>query len=843
MGILKYSSRDFTDILLELKSDPDKGLSYADVEERLEENGLNKIEEKGSGGFDIFLGQFKSPFVYLLIAASALSFFLGQSIEGVMILLFVIINTSLGFFQEYRSENVVKLLKNYISFKTKVIRGGEERLVDSENLVVGDIVVLETGDKISADLRVIESYDLFIDESILTGESLLVFKQGEVIPKKPDNFFSASNLCFSGTSVARGKAKAVILATGKNTFLGGVSRLTSQVKSTSEFEKGISRFSSFILRLVLLTLVFVFIANAFLKGGNDVWELLIFSVALAISVIPEALPLVMTVSFSKGAINLAKHKVVVKRLASIEDLGNVDVLCSDKTGTLTENKLTVLDFYDSISPVKNILLYANLASSQSVDRNEPFDVALFDKLDENDKKLLGGFNFILSTPFDPVRKRNNVLVQKNKKIEFVVRGAAEVIFDLCTNIDVERMVDLRAWIKEQGLLGRRVLAVAKKTIGEIELDTLKNNLSEEERGLELIGLIAFADPIKKSIKKALIDARELGVDLRIITGDSMEVAGAVACQIGLISDPHQVILAEDLDRMSEDEREAAIEKYKVFARVLPEQKFNIIKELKEKYSVGYLGDGINDAPALKIAGVSIVVSNASDIAREAADIVLLESDLGVIIEGIREGRKIFANNTKYIKATLASNFGNFYAVAAASLLIDFLPMLPLQILLLNLLSDFPMIAIATDNIDSEELISPKKYQVKDIIIIAVILGIVSSIFDFMFFAMFYSISPGVLQTNWFIASILTELVFLFSIRTKKSIFKAKRPSNLILLLTGLASFATIVIPFTSWGQTLFGFIKPAWQHLLLIFVVTALYLVCSEIIKLFYYKNQEKKLV
>lgn len=838
METLKIARKDISDVIFEFKSDSDSGLNSNDAEERLKLNGKNILPQKDLKWWKIFLKQFKSAFIYLLLFAAILSFILKQEIEGGMILLFIIINTVLGFFQEYRSENTVRLLKKYIKIQTKVIRDNKKQLIDSENLVVGDIVVLETGDKISADLRIIEAYDFFVDESVLTGESLLIPKQGEKNIDKDISCFSASNLCFSGTSVARGKVKAVVIATGKNTFLGGVAKLTSQVKRVSDFEKGISKFSSFILKLVLVTLIFVFVFNAFLKDGLNILELIIFSIALAISVIPEALPLVMTFSFSRGANNLAKKKVVVKRLSSVEDLGNVDILCSDKTGTLTKNKLTVLDFYTSLAPVKETLVCANLAISRLEDKREPFDIALFEKMDKEDKKNFSKFEFIIDTPFDPERQRNNVLV-KNGNLELIVRGAPEALFTLCSNLDDKKKSDIKEWISEQGFLGRRVLAVAKKDIKEINLDDLKNNLIEEENNLQFLGIISFADPIKESVKQAILDARELNVGLKIITGDSAEVAGSVAYQIGLIDSPTKVFLASNFTSLSEEEKINVVNEYQVFARVLPEQKFEIIKLLQEKYSVGYLGDGINDAPALKVAGVSLVVQNASDIARETADIVLLESDLNVIIDGIKEGRKIFANSSKYIKATLASNFGNFYAVAIASLLIDFLPMLPLQILLLNLLSDFPMIAIATDNVDKEELLSPKKYQVKDIIIIAMILGILSSIFDFIFFAMFYKISPEVLQTNWFIASILTELAFLFSIRTKKSIFKARRPSFLVGALTLIAAIITIIIPFTAFGHNFFKFINPSFNHLFIIFIVTIIYLLCSEIVKYYYY--QQKK--
>ena len=740
MEILNLAKKDINEVILDLKTDLESGLSQEEAQKRLKRDGLNILPDHSLKWWKIFLRQFKSAFVYLLLFAAVLSFVLKQPLEGSMILIFIVINTLLGFFQEFRSENTVKLLKKFIKIQSKVIRDGQKMAIDSENLVVGDIVELDTGDKIGADMRIIKAQDLLIDESILTGESIEIKKQAEKIINHEDlNHFSANNICFSGTSVVSGKAQAVVLATGKNTFIGGISKITSQTTKVSNFEKGVSQFSSFILKLVLVTLIFIFIFNAFFKDGLDILELTIFSIALVISVIPEVLPLVMTFSFSSGARNLAKHQVVVKRLSSVEDLGNIDILCSDKTGTLTENKLTIIDFYNSICSSERVLRYAALAVSQLREKVEPFDIAIMDKLDDSDREAIKKYEYIIDTPFNPARQRNNVLVRSDEGLELIVRGAAETLFNLSSNLSSEKMEDMRRWISEQGFLGRRVLAIAKKKISDTDIEVLKKNLIEAESDLEFLGLFSLADPIKESVKKAVVDANELKVGIKIITGDSSEIAGSVAYQIGLIDDPKKVILASDLLKLSEEDKRKALDEYQVFARVLPEQKFEIIKILQEKYNVGYLGDGINDAPALKVAGVSLVVANASDIAREAADIVLLKNDLNVIVEGIKEGRTIFANSSKYIKATLASNFGNFYAVAIASLIIDFLPMLPLQILLLNLLSDFPMIAIATDRVDKEELLSPKNIKLK-YIIVATIFGILKSVFEFIFFAMFYRMS-------------------------------------------------------------------------------------------------------
>lgn len=834
-----YAAREALDIISEQKSDSEQGLSSAVVRERLEKFGPNRLAVSQISAFTILIRQFASPFIYMLIIASALSFLLQQWLEGAMILVFLLINASLGFFQEYRSEKTAKLLGELIAWRAKVIRSGKLKTVDAADLVPGDIILLETGDKISADARVIEAYGFSADESSLTGESVSVVKHGERLIKETEDISEAANMVFSGTTVTSGKAKAIVIATGKDSVIGKIATLSAQTKKISSFATNISNLSNFIVKLVVVTLVFVFIINIAIKGGETNWiELMIFSIALAIGVIPEALPLVMTFSFSSGAMSLARHKVIIKRLSSIEDLGNIEILCSDKTGTLTEGKLKVFEIYDKHAAKEAVLASAMIASGEQGQRLDPFDSALKKAAGRKISAALKGIKILFSSPFDPKFLRNNALIDDKGKIDFIVRGAPEVILGLSKVTKADKFA-AEQWMEKQGKLGRRVLAVAKRRFKTINLDNFHDNCRSEEKDLELVGLISFADNIKKTTIKAIEQAKELDIKIKIITGDSREVAGAIAHQIGLIASPNDVLSASELDKMSPEEKEAAVLKYHVFARVSPDQKYEIIKLLQENHSVGYLGDGINDAPALKAAGVSLAVDNAADVAREAADVILTESDLNVIIEGIKEGRKIFINSAKYIKATLASNFGNFYAVAIASLLVPFLPMLPLQILLLNLLSDFPMIAIATDNVDEAELASPKRYQTKDILVVAMILGIISTVFDFVFFAMFKNISPGVLQTNWFVASILTELAFLFSIRAKGSMFTSKRPSNLIFLLTGAAVIFTLIVPYTSWGQEIFDFVPPQAKHLLWIGAVVVAFIVCSETVKIMYYRNKK----
>ena len=833
---LNYTTKTSEEILDELAVSPKSGLSFREALKRQKEFGKNEITAKGLRWYNIFSRQFKSSFIYLLFGAAFLSFVLGQKIDSLMILIFIAINTSLGFYQEYRSEKTLKLLKKYAVSYAKVLRDGREDTVRKEELAPGDIIILETGDKIPADARLIETTEFAVDETILTGESVPILKTDKPIKKMAKEPYEAKNIIFAGTTVVGGMAKAVVLDIGGRTAIGSIAHLAGEVRHQSDFEKNINKFSQFILRLVLVTVFLVFVANIFIKGEQaNLITLAIFSIALAVGVIPEALPLVATFSLSRGALHLAKNKVVVRRLSAIEDLGGIEILCADKTGTLTKNILTVDDFAPYSQ--KELLLYANLAGHFLKKNIDSFDAALKDALSKDEKQLADEYKIIQHIPFNPALRRNAALVLHGKQYELVVRGAAEVILKLCPAVLGKEKKEILEWIKKQGEEGKRVMAIARKKMAMENLEKFENKPEAFIKELEFVGAVSFVDPIKPTTKAALQQAKELGIAVKILTGDSREVAGSVARQVGLIGSPGEVLTGDKFDEMDAREQHLATERYSVFARVSPEQKYKIIKLLQEKYAVGFLGEGINDAPALKIAGVSLVVQSASDVARESSDIVLLEKDLKVIIDGVREGRGIFENTIKYIKTTLASNFGNFFAVAGVSLFINYLPMLPLQILLLNLLSDFPMVAISTDTIDRRDINKPKKYNVKDLILTCLLLGVVSTIFDFIFFGIFVRFSPAVLQTNWFIGSNITEMLLVFLIRSKGFFAKAPMPSLPLLALSVLSILITIILPYTDFGQKIFQFTAPKAEHIALIFIVVGAYLALSEGVKIYYYRN------
>jgi len=743
-------------------------------------------------------------------------------------------------FQEYHGERATQLLKKYLVVHTRVKRDRQMISVESENLVPGDIVSIEAGDRLSADIRFLSCSGLMLDESIITGESLAVRKQSERLTVPPTEMFEAKNIGFAGTVLTAGRGEGIVFATGEKTALGDIALLVKEKKSETGFEKSIASFSRFIIQFVFATLVLIFLANIFIKGdGINIPELLIFSLVLAVSVIPEALPAIVTVSLSRGALRLAHKKVIIKRLSAIEDLGSIEVLCTDKTGTLTKNILSVSDIF--ASDKRRCLFLSSLASLVNPTLKEKFhdafDKAIWDSLSSEECASVQRTERIDTIPFDPDRRRNSVLIKNEfDEREIIVRGAPEEILRLSRNIDSFTLQNALRWMKEKGEKGERVLAVGRRAFSTDKKYTLY-----EEQQLEFIGMVSFFDPLKETTQDTLKKAQKLNVQVKILTGDSKDVASAVGRTVWLLRKRESAITGKELNAMGYVEKRKTIFSHNVFARISPREKYEIIKILQEKYEVGFLGEGINDAPALQISNVGLVVSGASDVARGSADVILLQKSLETIIDGIKEGRSIFANILKYLKITLTSNFGNFYSVAIASLFLPFVPLLPAQILLLDLLSDFPMIAIATDTVDTEELEKPKSYQAHSVVWISMLLGVISSLFDLMLFGKFAHMDPSILQTAWFLLSITTEVILIFSLRTRRPFFRSRKIPALLLGLSLVALSIAFLIPFSLFGQTIFSFIIPGKSMLFFVVSLALGYFVMTEIIKYLFEKHFHKE--
>jgi len=836
MGFSEYTTKNIKEVLNILNTD-ENGLLNKEAEKRLKDYGFNEIKTKETRLFDIFLRQLKSPFSYLLVIASLVAFLIGEKIDGLMILLFVFINVFLGFFQEARAQRAVILLRRYLPSKVRILRKGIEKVVDKRFLVPGDLVLLEQGDMVPADLRVLKSENFLIDESILSGESAPAPKISRALFKEAKEVFEAKNIIFAGTSIVSGEAEGVVINTGKKTVLGEITKLVSGISRESVYEKDLLKFSSFILKVVVITVILIFLANLIIKGTASFFDFLLFCIALIVSIIPEALPLIVTFALSNGALKLAKEKVVAKRLSAVEGLGDIEVLCTDKTGTLTENKLKLEKIHSSDE--EKCLLYGLLSSSYMEEKIESslnsFDSAIFKRSSEKIRSFSKKFKAISEISFDPLRLRNSVLVEdKNKNLILIVRGAPETILKL-SSMPKSDFKKISEEIKKEGREGKRILAIGFKKFNK------RNFSKRNEKGLNFLGYFCFSDPLKKTAKDAVRLSKKLGIKVKIVTGDSKEVAERVAKEVDLIKGPGEVILGEDLESLSQEDFEKACGEFSVFARISPKMKYKIIEALIKKYEVGFLGEGINDAPALKIAHLGIAVEGAADVSREVSDIVLLKKDLKVIVEGIKIGRNVFSNINKYIKCTLASNFGNFYSIAAIAVIIPFLPMLPVQILLVNLLSDFPLISVASDKVDPAELKRPKLYRLDKMILLVFLLAFVSLIFDFIFFGIFYKAEPDLLRTLWFIESILTEIALIFSIRTSLFFLRAKGPSILLIFISCLVFLITIFLPFTDFGKETFHFVSPPLSGLLMVLALVFSYFIISEAVKLSYFHYRKLK--
>lgn len=787
-----------------------QGLTSTEVAERRARYGANALPEARYGLLKLILRQFKGIFNLLLLAAAVVTYALGEPIDGSFILFFVFLGTALNVYQEYKANAAADKLKSYLVRTITVRRDGRDMEAPTEEIVPGDLLKLESGDIVPADAVVRQARDLLVDETTFTGESIPVAKQALAADQEAGD----EHRLMQGVVIIRGNALAEVTATGVKTRLAAIAATASAVQEESELVKGIDRISTFILRTTLVTLLFVVLANIFIEGaGTDIPHLLIFAIALAVSVIPEALPLVMTFSLSRGALLFARKGVIVKRLSSVQDLGSVNLLCTDKTGTITENRLvhsnTLADPESRFHP----LVLARLAAHDLEERNpEPFDRAADEALSSEQRSEMEAFELLEEEAFDPKLRSNGAVVRRSDGLRLHIRRGSPDYFFGQGVVERNRVGE---WLAEEERQGHRVLGVSYDDGG----------------GPRFAGFVSFVDKLKETTLETIAEAKKLNVAITIITGDALMVAEAVGREAGLVTRAEEVMESSAFLSLPVQEKHRRIGAIRVFARTTPEQKLELIELLKERYAVGFLGEGINDAPALKSAHVSMVVQSAADVARETADIVLLENDLRVIVDGIRTGRETHANTMKYIRATLVSNFGNFYAVAVGSLFIDFLPMLPKQLLLLNLLSDFPMMAIAFDRVSAKEVARPQRYDFRSLYIIFITLGLVSTVFDFLYFGLFYRISPEVLQTNWYIASVITELLLIFSIRSMLPVEKAGWPAPLIVFFSAAAFVLTLALPMIPWTAALFEFTRPTMAHLGLIVALAMLYLIVTEMVK------------
>jgi P-type Mg2+ transporter len=826
------------------------GLEEHEANLRLKEYGLNEFPvSRKRKIIEIFATQFKSPFVLILVAASILAFFFGEHTDAMIIIAMVVMTGVLGFIQENKGEKSLQQLKKLVTFRTKVFRDGKETEVDSKQLVIGDKIFLEIGDIIPADARIITSNSFACNESSLTGETEPAEKTADPVTKVMPSIHEMKNMAFMGTNVASGNAVAIVIGTGYNTELGKTAAFLKEHETTSDFELNLAKFGKFLIYVIIALTIGLFLINTLL--GKDILESLLFSIAVAVGITPEALPIIITIGLSHGAIALSKKKVIVKKLNAIEDLGNMDVLCSDKTGTLTENSLTLHDYFDTEGKKQNELLIYSMLCNSAVRTKKgiignSIDAAILELMTKEHEKEFNLYNKIGELEFDFERKRMSAIVEhKNhheKKAILICKGSFDTIIDSCATVFLNgKEVPMK---KEKELLrekfyalseeGYRVIALAHKTIEKKSEYTIN-----DEKNLCFYGFISFSDPPKKLSSEYIKELNELGVAVKIITGDSSTVTKQLCKAVGFELKEGKVIDGKDIEKMTEKEFLKTVEKYNVFARISPEIKMRIVKGIQTNgHVVGFLGDGINDADALKQANCGITVDSAVDIARESADIILTKKSLLVIIDGIKEGRRTFGNMIKYILNTISANFGNMFTLSISSLFLPFIPLLPLQILLTNFLSDGPMIMVSTDNVDKDYVKKPKKWSIKAISRFMIYFGIISSVFDLLTIAFILAVlntQIDIFRTAWFLESVLSEIIITFSIRTKKPFFKSSPGKWLAItsIIVAIISIGLIYSPIAGYFSLL---PLPLW-FIGIIFAILIAYFSVVEIAKQYFYKK------
>jgi len=805
------------------------GLTSVEASRRLAADGPNEVAGGGQRhGLRILLAQLRSPLVLVLVLASLVSRLLGERVEALVILLIVALNAALGFVQEYRAERTLRSLRRYLTPTARVRRDGRIVELPAAELVRGDVVELEVGDLVPADLELTAADNLSLDESSLTGESIPVARD-------------AGERALMGTALVSGYGTGRVTVTGSETFLARTAGSHTGKSEATDFQRNIRRFSDFLVQVIFALTALVFLANALL--GKGWFDSFLFAVALAVGITPEMLPAIVTITLARGALRMSRDKVIVRRLMSVEDLGNMDILCCDKTGTLTEGKFSLHDFVnlDGVREPRVLIAGALAASAGNgipEGAGNPTDRAIWASPElATQTEALAAWRVLDRNAFDFRRRRASALVTRDGARLLVVKGAAESVLDACTAVHraaaVEpmtpetrrRLGDAITRYEEDGL---RVIAVADRPCDRVTTS------DADERDLAFLGFLLFLDPPKATVRESLERLTALGVGIRIMSGDSEVVTRRICREVGLSLLGNRVVTGPEISGLGEAELRRLAGEHNVFARVTPEQKQRLVAALRSSGHVtGFLGDGVNDVPALRAADVGVAVDSGADIAKDAADIILLQKSLGVLADGIVEGRKTFANITKYILNTVSANFGNMFTVATSSLFLRFIPLLPSQILLNNLLSDVPLVTVATDRVDRDLLRRPRRWNIPAIARFMIGFGLLSALFDLLLIVVLLGVwraDTALFRTAWFVESAGSEIIVTFAIRTRARLLRS--PVSLWLVGTSLlAGSAVFLLPFTSLGRRYFEFVSLPAGVTVLIAALLLSYVLAAELAK------------
>ena len=846
--LLEKSRENIDTVLKELETRLD-GLSQSEADSRLKKYGPNEIaREKRQSGLMRLLSNVKNPLVILLTALGVISFLTGDMRATVVIFVMVLLGVVLRFYQEMRADNAAEKLKAMVSNTATLVRGGKESEVPLKMLVPGDIIHLAAGDLVPADVRLLLAKDLFLNQSALTGESLPVEKKAAPVSADIQNPLELPNICFLGSNVESGSATAVVVHTGDQTYFGSLAASIVGQRVLTSFDKGINQFTWLMIRFIIVMVPAVFLINGLTKHN---WlEAFLFAVAVAVGLTPEMLPMIVTVNLSQGALTMAGKKVIVKRLNAIQNFGAMDVLCTDKTGTITKGKIVLEKHLDVRGePSEKVLHYGYLNSYHHTGLKNLLDEAILDHEELEDRlKAKEKYRKIDEIPFDFVRRRMSVVIEDETGLNTLIcKGALDEVMSQCSWVEINgEIVDMSpehdAKSRQMaGVLngeGFRVIALAYKEMPGAKDEPVYS--VKDESDLILLGFLAFLDPPKDTAAEALKLLHDLNVDVKILTGDNEIITAYICKQVGMPVE--NLLLGSKIEAMNEAQLAEAVRSASVFARLVPAHKERVVHALQSNgHVVGFMGDGINDAPALKAADVGISVDSAVDIAKESSDIILLENSLLILEQGVMEGRRVFGNIIKYIKMAASSNFGNMFSVVGASAFLPFLPMLPIQVLTNNLLYDFSQTTIPTDEVDADWLTKPRKWAIGEIQRFILFIGPISSIFDYLtFFIMLYIFNawtdPALFHTGWFVESLFTQTLIIHVIRTNKIPFIESRAS-LPLIVTSVIIVAVGAWLTVSPLADALGFVPLPPQYWLLLAIMLVCYVILTQVVKAWFIRR------